>query len=169
MTKPRIIVAGMPLGAASAAAPSGMERLFDPLTCDAVRADTPADMMAMLSGGPVAAVMLAGPLATEPEAILSLLAGPAVLDHFPDGVALLDSAGGVLWANDVLTGWFAGRGGPAANFLTALGSPTWADHASDHPLPAGWLRDEAAAEAGGITLRMTNDHFLHVQASPVFT
>ena len=169
MTKPRIIVAGMPLGTASAAAPTGMEALFEPLAYDAVRADTPAEMMALLTGGPVAAVVLAGPLATAPEAILSLLSGPAVLDHFPDGVALLDSAGGVLWANDVLAGWFAGRGGPAANFLTALGSPTWVDHASDHPLPVGWLQDEALAASGGVTLRMTNDHFLHVQASPVFT
>lgn len=169
MTKPRIIVAGMPLGTASAAAPTGMEGLFEPLAYDAVRADTPAEMMALLTGGPVAAVVLAGPLATAPEAILSLLSGPAVLDHFPDGVALLDSAGGVLWANDVLAGWFAGRGGPAANFLTALGSPTWVDHASDHPLPVGWLQDEALAASGGVTLRMTNDHFLHVQASPVFT
>lgn len=169
MTKPRIIVAGMPLGTASAAAPTGMEGLFEPLAYDAIRADTPAEMMALLTGGPVAAVVLAGPLATAPEAILSLLSGPAVLDHFPDGVALLDSAGGVLWANDVLAGWFAGRGGPAANFLTALGSPTWVDHASDHPLPVGWLQDEALAASGGVTLRMTNDHFLHVQASPVFT
>jgi len=169
VTKPRIIVAGMPLGTASAAAPTGMEGLFEPLAYDAVRADTPAEMMALLTGGPVAAVVLAGPLATAPEAILSLLSGPAVLDHFPDGVALLDSAGGVLWANDVLAGWFAGRGGPAANFLTALGSPTWVDHASDHPLPVGWLQDEALAASGGVTLRMTNDHFLHVQASPVFT
>ena len=169
MTKPRIIVAGMPLGTASAAAPTGIEGLFEPLAYDAVRADTPAEMMALLTGGPVAAVVLAGPLATAPEAILSLLSGPAVLDHFPDGVALLDSAGGVLWANDVLAGWFAGRGGPAANFLTALGSPTWVDHASDHPLPVGWLQDEALAASGGVTLRMTNDHFLHVQASPVFT
>ena len=169
MTKPRIIVAGMPLGTTSTAAPTGIEALFEPLACDTVRADTPAEMMALLTGGPVAAVVLAGPLATAPEAILSLLSGPAVLDHFPDGVALLDSAGGVLWANDVLAGWFAGRGGPAANFLTALGSPTWVDHASDHPLPVGWLQDEALAASGGVTLRMTNDHFLHVQASPVFT
>ena len=169
MTTPRIIVAGMPLGTASAAAPAGIETLFEPLACETVRADTPAELMALLAGGPVAAVVLAGPLATAPEAILSLLSGPAVLENFPDGVALLDSTGGVLWANDVLAGWFAGRGGPAANFLTALGGPTWVDHASDHQLPAGWLQDEASAASGGVTLRMTNDHFLHVLASPVFT
>jgi CheY-like chemotaxis protein len=169
VAKPKIIVAGMPTGDAAAAAPASMAGLFDPLACDMVRADTPAEMVALLSGSPIAALVLAGPLATAPEAVLALISGPTVLDHFPDGVALLDAAGGVLWANDVLTGWFAGRGGPAANFLTALGSPTWVDHASDHPLPASWLRDEASAEAGGITLRMTNDHFLHVRASPVFT
>ena len=169
MAKPRIILAGMPTGAASAAAPAGMEGLFDPLTCDTVRADTPAEMVTLLAGSPITALVLAGPLATAPEAVLALLSGPTVLDHFPDGVALLDSAGGVLWANDVLHEWFAGRGGPAASFLTALGAPAWADHADDRPLPANWLRDEASAEAGGVTLRMADDRFLHVRASPVFT
>ena len=159
----------MPTGAASAAAPAGMEGLFDPLTCDTVRADTPAEMVTLLAGSPITALVLAGPLATAPEAVLALLSGPTVLDHFPDGVALLDSAGGVLWANDVLHEWFAGRGGPAASFLTALGAPAWADHADDRPLPANWLRDEASAEAGGVTLRMADDRFLHVRASPVFT
>ena len=159
----------MPTGAASAGAPAGMEGLFDPLTCDTVRADTPAEMVTLLAGSPITALVLAGPLATAPEAVLALLSGPTVLDHFPDGVALLDSAGGVLWANDVLHEWFAGRGGPAASFLTALGAPAWADHADDRPLPANWLRDEASAEAGGVTLRMADDRFLHVRASPVFT
>jgi CheY-like chemotaxis protein len=169
VAKPRIIVAGMPIGDAAAAAPAGMEGLFDPLVCDMVKADTPAEMVALLSGSPVAALVLAGPLATAPEAVLALISGPTVLDHFPDGVGLLDSTGGVLWANDILSGWFAGRGGPAAGFLTALGSPAWVDHASDQPLPANWLQDEATSEAGGVTLRMADDRFLHVQASPVFT
>ena len=93
MAKPRIILAGMPTGAASAAAPAGMEGLFDPLTCDTVRADTPAEMVTLLAGSPITALVLAGPLATAPEAVLALLSGPTVLDHFPDGVALLGSAG----------------------------------------------------------------------------
>ncbi len=168
MAKPKIIVAGMPSGSAAAAPPTGMEGLFDPLVCDTVRADTPAEMIALLAGNPVTAIVLAGPLACRPEAVVALLSGPTVLDHFPDGVALLDEAGGVLWANDVLSGWFAGRSGPTTSFLAALGSPAWADHAADQPLPADWLRAEASAEAGGVTLRMDDDRFLHVRASPVF-
>ncbi len=160
---------GLPAGSAAESAPAEIADLFSPNACDLVRVETAKEMADLLTGDPVSAVVLAGPLASSAETILALLSSPAVLDHFPDGVALLDTAGGVLWANLLLREWFADRDGPAVNFLTALGSPTWVDGSGDRPLPADWLASEADAERGGITLRTADDRFLHVHASPIFT
>ena len=159
----------MPTGSAAESASAGMAGLFSPAACDLVQVDTASEMADLLAGDPVAAVVLAGPLAASAETVLSLLSSPTILNHFPDGVALLDSAGGVLWANELLREWFAGRDGRAVNFLTALGSPTWVDSSGDHLLPADWLVTKANAGCGGITLQMADDRFLHVHASPIFS
>ena len=169
MTRPRIIVTGMPPGDASAGAASEVADLFDPAVSDVVTVRSAADMAQLLAGDPVAAVVLTGPTATATDSVLALLSGPTVLEHFPDGVALLDAAGGVLWANDVLQQWFHDRAGHSANFLTALGSPRWVDATGDHPLPPDWLAAEAGSAAGGVTLQMADDRFLHVHASPIFS
>ena len=169
MTRPRIIVTGMPPGDASAGAASDVADLFDPAVSDVVTVRSAADMARLLAGDPVAAVVLTGPTATATDSVLALLSGPTVLEHFPDGVALLDAAGGVLWANDVLQQWFHDRAGHSANFLTALGSPRWVDATGDHPLPPDWLAAEAGSAAGGVTLQMADDRFLHVHASPIFS
>lgn len=169
MTRPRIIVTGMPPGDASAGAASDVADLFDPAVSDVVTVRSAADMAQLLAGDPVAAVVLTGPTATATDSVLALLSGPTVLEHFPDGVALLDAAGGVLWANDVLQQWFHDRAGHSANFLTALGSPRWVDATGDHPLPPDWLAAEAGSAAGGVTLQMADDRFLHVHASPIFS
>ena len=168
MTRPRIIVTGMP-GDASAGAAGEVADLFDPAVSDVVTVRSAADMARLLAGDPVAAVVLTGPTATAADSVLALLSGPMVLEHFPDGVALLDATGGVLWANVVLQQWFHDRAGPSANFLTALGSPRWVDASGDHPLPPDWLAAEAGSAAGGVTLQMADDRFLHVHASPIFS
>ena len=168
MTRPRIIVTGMP-GDASAGAAGEVADLFDPAVSDVVTVRSAADMARLLAGDPVAAVVLTGPTATAADSVLALLSGPTVLEHFPDGVALLDATGGVLWANVVLQQWFHDRAGPSANFLTALGSPRWVDATGDHPLPPDWLAAEAGSAAGGVTLQMADDRFLHVHASPIFS
>lgn len=167
MTRPRIIVTGMP-GDSSAGAAGEVADLFDPAVSDVVTVRSAADMARLLAGDPVAAVVLTGPTATATDSVLALLSGPMVLEHFPDGVALLDATGGVLWANEVLRQWFHDRAGPSANFLTALGSPRWVDATGDHPLPPDWLAAEAGSAAGGVTLQMADDRFLHVHASPIF-
>ena len=169
MPKPKIIVAGIPGDPPSAPEFIDTTGLFNPEECDFVSVSTPADIVAMVASEPVTAVLLAGQITTKPETVAALLMGPTILEHFPDGVALLDSCGGVLWANDILESFFNGRGGPSANFLTALGTPKWAHHSGDCSVPSTWLDKEASANSGGLVLRMPDDRFLHLQSSPLFS
>ena len=168
MSKPKIIVAGIPGDTPSASAVSQTAGLFNPEKCELISVNTPTDLVAMVAGQPITAVVLTGQIATTQEAVAGFLMGPTILDHFPDGVALLDSSGGILWANEILRSLFDGRGGPSANFLTALGSPAWAHPTGDRSIPVTWLQDEASATAGGFILRMPDDRFLHLQSSPLF-
>jgi CheY-like chemotaxis protein len=167
--KPKIIVAGIPGDPPSAPEFIDTTGLFNPEECDFVSVSTPADIVAMVASEPVTAVLLAGQITTKPETVAALLMGPTILEHFPDGVALLDSCGGVLWANDILESFFNGRGGPSANFLTALGTPKWAHPSGDCSVPSTWLDKEASADSGGLVLRMPDDRFLHLQSSPLFS
>jgi CheY-like chemotaxis protein len=167
--KPKIIVAGIPGDPPSAPEFIDKTGLFNPEECDFVSVSTPADIVAMVASEPVTAVLLAGQITTKPETVAALLMGPTILEHFPDGVALLDSCGGVLWANDILESFFNGRGGPSANFLTALGTPKWAHPSGDCSVPSTWLDKEASADSGGLVLRMPDDRFLHLQSSPLFS
>ena len=169
MPKPKIIVAGIPGDPPSAPEFIDTTGLFNPEECDFVSVSTPADIVAMVASEPVTAVLLAGQITTKPETVAALLMGPTILEHFPDGVALLDSCGGVLWANDILESFFNGRGGPSANFLTALGTPKWAHPSGDCSVPSTWLDKEASADSGGLVLRMPDDRFLHLQSSPLFS
>ena len=169
MSKPKIIVAGIPGDPPSAPEFIDTTGLFNPEECDFVSVSTPADIVAMVASEPVTAVLLAGQITTKPETVAALLMGPTILEHFPDGVALLDSCGGVLWANDILESFFNGRGGPSANFLTALGTPNWAHPSGDCSVPSTWLDNEASADSGGLVLRMPDDRFLHLQSSPLFS
>ena len=169
MSKPKIIVAGIPGDPSSAPEFIDTTGLFNPEECDFVSVSTPADIVAMVASEPVTAVLLAGQITTKPETVAALLMGPTILEHFPDGVALLDSCGGVLWANDILESFFNGRGGPSANFLTALGTPNWAHPSGDCSVPSTWLDNEASADSGGLVLRMPDDRFLHLQSSPLFS
>ena len=150
MYKPKIIVACTPGDTPSASALSETAELFNPETCEFISVNSPTDLVAMVAGQPITAVVLTGQIAKAPEAIAGFLMGPTILDHFPDGVALLDSGGGVLWANDILQSLFDGKGGPSANFLTALGSPVWVHPTGDRPIPVTWLDNEASATAGGL-------------------
>ena len=168
MSKPKIIVAGIPGDRPSAREFIETTGLFNPEECDFVSVNTSADLVAMVASQPVTAVLLAGQITTKPETVAALLMGPTILEHFPDGVALLDSSGGVLWANDILESFFSSRGGPSANFLTALGTPSWAHPSGDRSLPSTWLDNEASAGSGGLVLRMPDDRFLHLQSSPLF-
>ena len=169
MPKPKIIVAGIPGDPPSAPEFIDTTGLFNPEECDFVSVSTPADIVAMVASEPVTAVLLAGQITTKPETVAALLMGPTILEHFPDGVALLDSCGGVLWANDILESFFNGRGGPSANFLTALGTPNWAHPSGDCSVPSTWLDNEASADSGGLVLRMPDDRFIHLQSSPLFS
>ncbi|MBT6055733.1 MAG: response regulator [Planctomycetaceae bacterium] len=168
MSKPKIIVAGIPGDKPSAPEFIETTGLFNPEECDFVSVDTPADMVAMVASQPVTAVLLAGQITTKPETVAALLMGPTILEHFPDGVALLDSRGRVLWANDILESLFDGQKIASADFLTALGTPNWAHPSGDRSLPSTWLDNEASAESGGLVLRMPDDRFLHLQSSPLF-
>ena len=168
MSKPKIIVAGIPGDTPSASAVSQTAELFNPEKCELIQVNKPIDLVAMVAGQPITAVVLTGQIATTQEAVAGFLMGPTILDHFPDGVALLDSSGGVLWANEILRTLFDGRGGPSANILTALGSPAWVHPTGDRPIPVTWLKNEASATAGGLILRMPDDRFLHLQSSPLF-
>ena len=168
MSKPKIIVVGIPGDTPAEFAFSETAKLFDPEKVELLRVKAPDDLVAMVAGQQIHAVVLAGHLAKAPDAVAGFLMGPTILDNFPDGVALLDSTGGILWANGILQSLFNGRGGDSVNFLTALGSPTWAHPTGDRAIPMTWLHKESLAAAGGLILRMPDDRFLHLQSSPMF-
>ena len=168
MSKPKIIVVGIPGDTPTEFAFSETAKLFDPEKVELLRVKAPDDLVAMVAGQQIHAVVLAGHHAKAPDAVAGFLMGPTILDNFPDGVALLDSTGGILWANGILQSLFNGRGGDSVNFLTALGSPTWAHPTGDRAIPMTWLHKESLAAAGGLILRMPDDRFLHLQSSPLF-
>ena len=90
MSKPKIIIAGIPGETPSASALSENAGLFNSEKCDLISVNSPADLVAMVAGQPVTAVVLTGSIATNPEAVAGFLMGRTILDHFPDGVALLN-------------------------------------------------------------------------------
>ena len=53
-----------------------------------------------------------------------LIAGQSLMDQVPDGLALLDSSGKILWANARLTNWFQIETLVGLDFYTGLGKPT---------------------------------------------
>ncbi len=84
-----------------------------------------------------------------------------IVEYLPDGIAVLDATGRILWANPRLAGWCACGGDPVGhNFFDALGMA-----AAD----ADRLRDAlAAGRALSATLRTGSNQYFDVQASAAY-
>ena len=78
MSKPKIIVAGTPGDTPSASALSETAELFNPETCEFISVNSPTDLVAMVAGQPITAVVLTGQIAKAPEAIAGFLMGPTI-------------------------------------------------------------------------------------------
>ncbi len=85
-----------------------------------------------------------------------------ILDGMPDGVVLLDSENGILWANAQVRRWSGQEELLGTNFYSALGSPEilGPDFCPFHTALA-------TGNASSSTLRADDHRFFHVHAAPV--
>ena len=79
MSKPKIIVVGIPGDAPAEFAFSETAKLFDPEKVELLRANAPDDLVAIVAGQQIHAVVLAGHLAKAPDAVAGFLMGPTIL------------------------------------------------------------------------------------------
>lgn len=98
------------------------------------------------------------------DAVPALLADHAVrvLTSLPDGVAVVDPAGIILWANHQLCRWCQQRAREGVDLFEALGRP---DIEGPEPAPL-----QAALEGRGVseaTLRTADNRYFHLQAAPL--
>jgi CheY-like chemotaxis protein len=83
-----------------------------------------------------------------------------ILEHLPDGIALVDAGCVVLWANDKLVGWCGGGDLRGRDFIDVLGTSGGA--AAD---VATIRAAVGAGRAGGATLQTSGGGFFDVQSS----
>jgi CheY-like chemotaxis protein len=85
--------------------------------------------------------------------------------HLPDGIALLDGAGHVVWANDQFHSWCQSGSGPSGpqgcDFFAALDLPTDG--------MASFRAALAAGRAATATLRTAGNRYYDVRSSPAFS
>jgi PAS domain-containing protein len=97
------------------------------------------------------------------DAVRPLVADQAarVLASLPDGVALVDAAGTILWANHRLCQWCQTRAREGVNLFDALGRPN-IEGPGPAPLEAA-VQGRAASDA---TLRTADNRYFHLHAAP---
>ncbi len=87
----------------------------------------------------------------------------AIVDHLPDGIALLDDQCVVHWSNEMLAAWSATDGGAGRDFFAVLGAAT--ESADD---VAAFRSAVAAGRRGRATVRTGAGRFFDVQCSGSF-
>ena len=90
-----------------------------------------------------------------------LIAGQSLMDQVPDGLALLDVNGKILWANARLTKWFQNETLVGLDFYGALGKPTICGTISNPLESAARQRKTSVA-----TLR-TEDKYFRLNVAPI--
>ena len=97
------------------------------------------------------------------DAVRPLVADQAarVLASLPDGVAVVDAAGGIQWANHQLCQWCQERAREGVNIFDALGRPN-IEGSSRAPLETA-LQGRVASDA---TLRTADNRYFHLHAAP---
>ena len=86
-----------------------------------------------------------------------------IVAHLPDGLALIDLEGSVLWANERLARWCREGNPVGRGFFTALGA---ADAYADEL--AAFRDAVAAGKPASGTLRVAENRYFDLQASPAF-
>ena len=90
-----------------------------------------------------------------------LIAGQSLMDQIPDGLALLDSNGKILWANTRLTKWFQNETLVGLDFYAGLGKPTVIGTISN-PIQATVTRKNTHI----VTLH-ANDQYFRMNVAPI--
>ena len=90
-----------------------------------------------------------------------LIAGQSLMDQIPDGLALLDSNGKILWANTRLNKWFQNETLVGLDFYAGLGKPTVIGTISN-PIQATVTRKNTHI----VTLH-ANDQYFRMNVAPI--
>ena len=132
----------------------------------AARIDVVADLGAaaerIADGGRYDAIVLAGGATAGPRGIEAAWRSVRLIEHFPDGVVLLDAADTIRWANARFRQW-CGRDDPSGlGFLAALGGPEWLgpEYSPFHSALASGRMSDAM-------LRTADNRYYHVHAAPL--
>lgn len=108
MSKPKIIVVGIPGDTPAEFAFSETAKLFDQEKVELLRVKAPDDLVAMVAGEQIHAVVLAGHLAKAPDAVAGFLMGPTILIIFRMAslcsILLVASSGQMASSNHFSTG-----------------------------------------------------------------
>ena len=122
--------------------------------------------LARLAAGDVMGVVLTGSLVSSAEPLAGLLRSQRILDHLPDGVALLDSETVIRWANQRFIAWCGECDPIGRRFLEAFdfqeNSP---DDFSDKTSPIEVAISEGRSE--NATLRRSDNRYFQIHAAPV--
>ncbi|MEX0641341.1 MAG: response regulator [Pirellulales bacterium] len=90
---------------------------------EVARAENPLRALAQLNRNDFEGVYVTAPHVAHANRFGHLLETEQLLEHLPDGVALLDAANAVVWANEQFRRWSVQDCVAGLNFYTALGSP----------------------------------------------
>ena len=122
--------------------------------------------LARLAAGDVMGVVLTGSLVSSAEPLAGLLRSQRILDHLPDGVALLDSETVIRWANQRFIAWCGECDPIGRRFLEAFdfqeNSP---DDFSDKTSPIEVAISQGRSE--NATLRRSDNRYFQIHAAPV--
>ena len=101
--------------------------------------------------------------AKTPQSISPPIDLVRVLEHMPDGVALLGNGYTIQWANWQMCQWCGRESLQGCNFFESLGSPEILGREL-HPLHAS----TSGGRSSSTMLRTKDNRYFHVHASPVF-
>jgi GAF domain-containing protein len=127
---------------------------------DIVYVQDPIQALARLARDDFAAVYVDGQNIDEAFGISNLLQNELILRGMPDGLALLDSHGTVLWDNGRLREWTGRDSIAGSNFFAVLGSPEAL--AEDY-----WFHAALATNSPSTSTLRSGDNCYRVHAAPL--
>ena len=128
-----------------------------------VEVDEPAQALGLLSEGGVDGILLDSSASNDAGGGLAtnLFRHWLMLDHMPDGIALLDRDNNIVLANRKLSEWFPGRPLAGINFYQALGNPNIIG-AELSPLTTAFTRKQNC-----LATMHVNDRYFQLHVAPV--
>lgn len=163
----KILSLAEPSGTASSSAVESSavdDRSFLSPEWEMVEVASASELLRRLGEGGFAGVYLPfeDPAAGETSSLAQRLGCSCLmLDHYPDGVAVLDKESTVVWVNQRLADWFSGSPMVGLSFYEALGHPAITGP-EIHPLSSAFKNRRATT-----SMISQGDRFFRLNAAPV--